>query len=363
MFFKVVHIGLVFLLGTTLLINQSIISLATSGDLQKAREQKKQLQEKMIEKSSKAEEHQQKIAKCQRKIEEIEMTVEPLEREYRQTLDKLKEVDVLFKNRISSIYKKGETSYLASLLTAPSIQEFLRRLMVIRLITKQDFHIVDKRRKVLMEVAEKKKVYDERINEQQKYIDEAKKAYLELQKELNKDREGLEAVKCIEEEHQDELIRINLEEWKSGKLRFPYVGPLEHPAKGTAKTSGYGYRTQPITGGTRKHEGIDFAGPQGTPVYAAADGVVVSSRASSGYGWLITIYHGEYHGESLFTRYAHSYSDQVKVVVGQQVYAGKTWITSVGSNGFSTGPHLHFEVRLGKGDNPPSVNPENWLRR
>lgn len=349
--------------GITLIINQGMVGFANNPDLQKARDKRVAIQEKMIAKSNRAQELQLMMDQCQVKVEEIQKEVEPLEKEYRKALDQWKEVDEVFKKRIVRMYKNGETGYLACLLTAPSIQEFLRRLMLVRLITKQDFHVMYNLKVAALKVENRKKAYDDRIKEQMKYIEQAQKAYLRLQEGLNEDRKGLDAVQCIEEAHQDELIKINLKEWTSGKLRFPYVQQMIYPTSGTRETSGYGPRRQPISGGTRWHEGLDFAGPIGTPVYAPADGVVVSSKASGGYGWLITIYHGEYKGKSVFTRYAHSYPRQVQIVVGQQVYAGKTQLTSIGNLGFSTGPHLHFEVRYGHGDNPPSDNPKNWLRK
>jgi murein DD-endopeptidase MepM/ murein hydrolase activator NlpD len=131
--------------------------------------------------------------------------------------------------------------------------------------------------------------------------------------------------------------------------------------KNARKTSPYGYRSDPFTRSGCFHNGIDFAAPYDTPVYAVADGVVVESRASGGYGWLVTIYHGEYNGKSVFSQYAHAYPHQIKVVVGQQVYGGKTIIQLMGSNGRSTGVHVHVIVRYGTGNNPPTDNPENWF--
>jgi len=102
------------------------------------------------------------------------------------------------------------------------------------------------------------------------------------------------------------------------------------------------------------HAGIDIGGSYNTPVYAAASGVVVESRPSVGYGWIIVIYHGDKNGTPLYTWYAHSYEHQVRVRAGDEVKRGQH-ITGIGSNGMSTGNHLHFEVRIGK--NGQAVNP------
>jgi hypothetical protein len=106
-------------------------------------------------------------------------------------------------------------------------------------------------------------------------------------------------------------------------------------------TSGFGYRASPFGGGSDMHLGIDLAAPIGTPVYAPADGIVISSDwSSSGYGQMITIDHGF----GLTTRYAHLSESLVES--GQAVVRGEL-IAKVGNSGRSTGPHLHFETVLG----------------
>lgn len=117
------------------------------------------------------------------------------------------------------------------------------------------------------------------------------------------------------------------------------------PAKGTL-TSGYGWRWG------RMHRGIDIANSTGTPIYAAADGIVTSAGWNrGGYGKLVEISHNN----GIVTRYAHN--SKIFVKVGQQVKQGKT-IALMGSTGFSTGPHSHFEIRpIGKG----AVNPIAYL--
>jgi murein DD-endopeptidase MepM/ murein hydrolase activator NlpD len=102
------------------------------------------------------------------------------------------------------------------------------------------------------------------------------------------------------------------------------------------------------------HEGIDIGAPLGTPILASDEGVVVESRVSIGYGWIIVIDHGN----GMQTLYAHMYPGNVKVRVGQKVSKGQV-IALVGSNGWSTGPHLHFEVHK----NGQLIDPELVLRR
>lgn len=116
---------------------------------------------------------------------------------------------------------------------------------------------------------------------------------------------------------------------------LPTLMPVNYPYL----SSSFGWRRHPISGRHIMHEGLDFAAPRGTPIYAASGGVVTVAGYKSGYGKMVEIHHGN----DLVTRYAHASS--VKVKVGDIVERGQE-IAAVGSTGHSTGPHLHFEVRM-----------------
>lgn len=126
--------------------------------------------------------------------------------------------------------------------------------------------------------------------------------------------------------------------------------PQVVPASVQAITSGFGYRTDPFNGRGAMHAGIDFKGEIGSPIFAAAPGRVTFAGHKSGYGNAIEITHGN----GMLTRYAHL--SRMDVSVGQQVAAGAT-IGGLGNTGRSTGPHLHFEVRI----NDRAVNPRPFL--
>ncbi|WP_374407575.1 M23 family metallopeptidase [Pelagerythrobacter sp.] len=122
--------------------------------------------------------------------------------------------------------------------------------------------------------------------------------------------------------------------------------PSRMPLEGARMTSDYGMRTHPVLGGRRAHTGIDLAAPTGTPVYATADGLVSRADRFSSYGLFISIEHGA----NLQTRFAHL--SKLAVADGQRVKKGDL-IGYVGSTGRSTGPHLHYEVRVdGEAVNP-----------
>lgn len=126
--------------------------------------------------------------------------------------------------------------------------------------------------------------------------------------------------------------------------------PNAMPASYQYISSGFGVRTDPIEGGAAFHPGLDFKGPKGSPIYAAASGTVSFAGGRQGYGNCVEVSHG--HG--LVTRYAHM--SRITARVGQPVTAG-TPIGLIGSTGRSTGPHLHFEVRI----NDRPVNPRVFL--
>ncbi|MEJ2457451.1 MAG: M23 family metallopeptidase [Novosphingobium sp.] len=127
-------------------------------------------------------------------------------------------------------------------------------------------------------------------------------------------------------------------------VSIPSRNPLDHDVM----TSGFGEREHPILGRRRMHKGVDLAAPVGTPVYAPADGVVSRASWFSSYGLFISLEHG---GE-METRYGHL--SRLNVAEGQRVHKGDV-IGFVGTTGRSTGPHLHYEVRVdGKAVNPVS---------
>lgn len=134
------------------------------------------------------------------------------------------------------------------------------------------------------------------------------------------------------------------------KLRALPPAPSGGPSEEPRVTSGFGTRVDPIDGTTRTHTGVDVAAPEGTPVRAAAGGIVRSAGPRGGYGNAVEIDHGD----GLTTLYGHN--AQLSVTEGQKVTAAEV-IAAVGSTGRATGPHLHFEVRL----NDRPQNPQRAL--
>jgi len=121
---------------------------------------------------------------------------------------------------------------------------------------------------------------------------------------------------------------------------LPPTSPGAVLAQGGTVTSGFGTRVDPFTHQARQHDGVDLAAPEGTPILAAADGVVVSAGPRGGYGNAVEVAHPD----GTTSLYAHA--REVTVHPGQRVRAGDE-LATVGSTGRSTGNHLHFELRRG----------------
>lgn len=145
--------------------------------------------------------------------------------------------------------------------------------------------------------------------------------------------------------------------WKRVETEKPSLGvgaaaiPSRLPVEGAHFSSLFGSRIHPVTGRRKDHHGLDMAAPSGTPIFATADGRIEMAKWYGGYGNYVQIDHG---GE-VETRYGHM--SRMNVSAGQPVKKGDL-IGWVGSTGRSTGPHLHYEVRIAG----EPVDPEPYLQ-
>lgn len=127
--------------------------------------------------------------------------------------------------------------------------------------------------------------------------------------------------------------------------------PNSSPVAAAYNSSSYGWRIDPFNGNKAFHEGLDFTASTGTPIYAAAGGIVSSAEQTPDYGKIVKIDHGS----GLETRYAHA--SKLTVKAGDRVEKGQK-VAEVGSTGRSTGPHLHYEIRL----NGNPLDPRKYLK-
>lgn len=271
----------------------------------------------------------------------------------------LVERNEILKRRIRDIYKNGQISYLEVLLGAADFRDFTTRVDLLQRVLSQDVALITKvkaerelvtQKKAELErdraavlelektAAAKKNVVEIRKNEREEVLtavvgerDTAERAYQEL----------LDTSRRIEQLIRNQKSGNKEAIGGSGIMMWPASGPI---------TSPFGWRTHPIFGTQRFHSGIDIGADYGDSVHAADGGVVIYSDWMGGYGKAVIIDHGS----GISTLYAHN--SELLVSEGQRVYKGQT-ISRVGSTGYSTGPHLHFEVR----QNGSPVSPMGYL--
>ncbi|SDZ20299.1 M23 family metallopeptidase [Thermoactinomyces sp. DSM 45892] len=303
------------------------------------------------------------IAGYQKRMDELGQTFQAAEQE----LVKAREQEAVAMKKVvtatKGLYEEGYLdSPLANLLQSDGVREFTEQFDLLKSV--MGFMVEDFQhyKKATDQVKQKKKelqgIQDE-LGGEMKKIGLAKDQLREKQKVSQDKVDGYDQEL---EHYEDEIIEINQDLLKSGKLNFPFTGPMSLPCDGCTKVnSEFGVRIHPVTKKRSRHDGLDLDAPFGKPINAVADGVVVASRPSSGYGWLIVVYHGHKDGRAIYSAYAHSFSQQVITkLIGDPVKRGER-ISSVGNNGVGTGPHLHFEVRVGNVNKEGAVNPRSWL--
>lgn len=243
------------------------------------------------------------------------------------------------------------------LLKSDNLNEFLDRRHRLQQVYQSDRAKLQQLQAEAAEIKEQKMIVAERKNQisliqqqlavQKDQIQSQSGIQEELIARLKSDRTALEAAET-QLDKDSESIGILIRErggsyhgGGSGKFRYPNSARI---------SSNFGWRVHPILKYKRMHTGIDFAGGYGSDIYAAASGKVIFAGWYGGYGNAVVIDHGK----GITTLYGHA--SKLYVSEGKYVTKGKA-IAAVGSTGFSTGPHLHFEVR----ENGKPVNPMNYL--
>lgn len=308
----------------------------------------------------------QQVSVLQGEIDEVNVEIDG----YQQKIDQVTvELDAAtaaaeeqyqaYKKRVRIMYENGTTGYLDILLSAESVGDFFSRMEIVKQITAYDSNMTDKLKAKQAEIQGKR---DELTELQQGLLDtrsvlEGKKSDLngkmayrdKLIKEINSDVSKLEKeLKKIEAEEAS--VRAQLANL-SGKA-VPYSGgKMTWPAPSCHWiTSEYGWRLHPVLKYEKLHTGIDIGAGYGAKIVAAKSGTVVTSTYNGAYGNYVTINHGG----GIATLYAHMSSAAVSA--GAWVAEGEV-IGYVGSTGYSTGPHLHFEVIV----NGATTDPMGYL--
>ena len=395
MYLKVVSI----LVIATVILNTVSISYAASSISSQKNELNQKIQEtkdNLNEVNSQKEESQNKVNDLSSQIDSYESQIDSLTseietktNEVNELQKKLDELEAereknqsLLDERLVTLYESGEVSYLDMLLSSTDLTEFISSYYMIETLTAADKELIQNLENDKKEIADTQ----EKVNNSLSEI-ETKKSELETVRKQLSDAKDEEQTKVDELTEQSHDLESDVEEYEKKMQELDAKEKAQEAAlqkkyeeakkkaeqgnsSGSSSSSGSSVSSQgfirPVKTGSitatmyyssgKYHGAVDFGVSVGTPVYAAADGIVVTSTwgGSDSYGYYIKIKH--YNG--LYTLYAHGSS--LVVSVGQEVKQGQLIMYS-GNTGNSTGPHLHFEVRVSPGGYSNRVNPLNYL--
>lgn len=297
-----------------------------------------------------------KINKASGTITELEKKSEELQKD----LEKNKEV---MSKRFRTLYMNKGQGYIEIIFQSKSLGDFIERVEIISTLIKYDNEVVDKFKKnqneldsTLKEITIEKESLESNRTTVQAKADELSKKKSEkdmLMAKAEEDIASQEKIIAQKEEEFQQIVAIISDMEKSqrpsrgdsgnsqgGQVSngniYSITGGVAYPI-----TSGYGWRTSPITGKSEFQAAVDIGAPQGASVYSLMDGTVAYSGWMNGYGNVVVINHG-----SVSSLYAHN--SKILVSKGQAVKGGQK-ISLVGSTGWSTGPHIHFEVTNSSG--------------
>ena len=271
-----------------------------------------------------------------------------------------KQSDIL-NQRLVFIYEEGDISYLEVLLASEDMKDFLTRYDLLNRILQQDQDLltsIQEKKKALdfkkaslegqkQELEVNKQSQQEKQQQLDAQIDDKKVILSDVQKEKKAYQQALNEM----EKNSQQLAAMISQMQSKGNPSKVGTGTYSWPTPGyTAITSGYGMRHHPVLKVNKLHTGMDIGVPYGVPIHAADSGTVIFSGWMGAYGQAVVIDHGG----GLSTLYAHQ--STLLVSKGTAVSKGQV-IGKVGSTGWSTGAHLHFEVRV----NGTPVNPHSYV--
>ena len=288
-------------------------------------------------------ESNRKLTQTQMSVDAIKMELDKAEKNYERQKN-------LLEKRMVAMYQGGETVYLDVLLSATSIEDFLSKFYYLSKLAAYDQKLMKEVSNARQDIAAKKILFERELEkltiEKEKnenllitfentkvvrnsYLNELTEKELELQ-------EKVETYEKDVEELEEKILYLTMsninEEYIGGEMAWPTPGYA-------TITSSYGMRMHPIFFVYRLHTGIDIGAPKGAPIIAVNDGVIILASYNTSYGNYVMIDHGG----GVVTLYAHG--SKICTEVGQEVKKGDT-IMLIGSTGWSTGDHLHFEVRI-----------------
>ena len=305
---------------------------------------------------------EENIEKLNEEITKKENEIQQIESELEKVTEKYNTQKALLDERLVEMYENDNVKYLDVILKSKSFSDFVSNYYIISELTEYDMdllEIVDDQRKEIeqknLKLSSQKDSLEQEKSTQKKTqiaLSNTKVLRKNYVLKLSQEEQDLQAkideynnqVNQIEEEIKKLAVTASFgEEYRGGTMQWPIYGHY-------TITSNYGMRTHPITGVYKLHTGVDISATIGSDFTAIADGIVVKAEYNGAYGNMVIIDHGG----GVQTLYAHG--SQIIAQVGQEVKAGDI-VLKVGSTGYSTGPHAHFEVRI----NGSPVNPLDYV--
>lgn len=293
---------------------------------------------------------QQELDSLNIKLQRLQNSIEEVKKELDVAEENFNNQNELLEKRLVAIYEAGDVQYLDIVLSSKNISEFLSNYFLIVELTKYDTDLLDELNKKKMYI----KSQHDKLKNNEEQIGIVKQNYIKTSTILENSKivrenyvsrltEQEKEIQTKIDEYNTRFAEINAEILKLAVegLDSKYIGgELAWPVPGyTRISSKYGMRVHPITGIYKLHTGTDISAPMGANFVAANDGIVTKAEMNSAYGNMVIIDHGG----GISTLYAHG--SEILVEVGQIVKRGES-VLKVGSTGYSTGPHAHFEVRI-----------------
>jgi len=362
----------------------------TLGDLERSDARRIELEAQLVAREA-------ELASAEAALVQAEQTLDATTQLLTVTRDRLIRTRARLAERIEEFKARARASYMyggtadapSALLEVRDVSEFSRALTYVTTVLSGDRRVVENVEELEAQVdadadalaelqdrqREERAAAETQRNAVAVLVDEQRRLKAEAEAEVERHRQILAQLEADEQAHQDLIAALDADSARltaelqaaeaaraereaareAAGRRAPAAPPpsgsgaFQRPSGGGV-TSGFGYRVHPIFGTSRLHTGTDFGGAAGSPIYAADSGVVVSAGTRGGYGNATVIDHGG----GVATLYAHQ--SRLGVAAGQHVSRGEV-IGAVGSTGYSTGPHLHFEVRV----NGTPVDPMGYL--
>ncbi|MGN0708895.1 MAG: murein hydrolase activator EnvC family protein [Anaerovoracaceae bacterium] len=317
--------------------------------------QKKSVYEKIDTLDNKITKKKKSIKKINKQVSDMEDKVKITETELKKMQEKVDSQKSALDQRVRAMYKNGSVGYLDIILNSHSVTELVTNVDLVQRIYKADQETLDVLNKQKNQIEAKQAT----LKSQKAQLETKRTEYKTANAEMVADKKELSAeykkLQAEENKLMNQLAAIEkakkVKNSSGGTTKLPTNykgGKFIWPVHGTVTCEWGTQRSY------EKHPGMDIGVASGTPVKAAAAGVVIYAGWNGGYGNCVAISHGS----GLITLYGHNSS--ILVSVGQRVSQG-TVIAKSGSTGWSTGPHVHFEVRKGSMNSYVTVNPRNYL--